>query len=459
MTINKPRQVQPQQEENKVSALFELEKGLRTATSLSSLSFLIVNQTSRLINFDQAVFISISDSGLSPRVRAIAGVASVDRTAPFVHWLEKVAKSENRGAERSLRHPVSPRDMSKTELEEWNSFCPPHILWVPLISPLYGIIGVLWLSRHQPWDDEKEFVLLDHIGLSYGHALQVFNRGWSFSKILSMLIKRPVLFIIAILLCLAMMAPVTMTALGPAAIVPVAPFVVTSPVQGVVKEIVVESNQAIQAGQTIAWLDDTQMRNRVAVAVKALDVAVAQRKRAERAAFVDSQTREALAELEAQVDLRKAELQFTREQLNQARLVSGKDGVAVVSRPEKWIGRPVNLGERILQVADPNNVEVDIMLPVKDVILLEPENRVRLFLDSDPLSPLFARIIRFEYEPQLTELGSLAYRVTAQLTNNQVHPRIGLRGTAKVYGRKVTLFYYIFRRPIMAIQQRWGGFE
>jgi multidrug resistance efflux pump len=447
----------PPQEYNKVSTLFEVEKSIRAATSLSSLGFVIVNQTNRLISFEQAVLISLPDSGASPRIQAISSVASVERTAPFVHWVEKIAKQENKESERLVRHMVSPKNLSQADHADWDSLSPPHVLWLPLISPVHGAIGVLWLSRQTPWNDDKEFVLIDHIGLSYAHALQVFQKNQSLSKIAGKLLKRPVALVIAVILMIAMMLPVTMTALGSAEVVPVAPFVVTSPTQGVVKEIVVESNQAITAGQVVAWLDDREMRNRVAVAAKAIEVAIAQLKRAERAAFVDPQISEALAELEAQVDLRQVELEFAREQLKQAALVAGKDGVAVVTRPEQWMGRPVSLGERILMVADPEHVELDIMLPVKDVILLEPGNRVRFFLDSDPLTPEEARIIRFEYEPHLTESGSLAYTVTAEFTDTKTRPRIGLRGTAKIYGRSVTLFYHIFRRPLMAIRQWWGG--
>ena len=45
----------------------------------------------------------------------------------------------------------------------------------------------------------------------------------------------------------------------------------------------------------------------------------------------------------------------------------------------------------------------------------------------------------------------LGYRITEDAI-----PRIGLRGTAKVYGEKVSLFYYLFRRPITYLRQHLG---
>lgn len=444
------------QEGSKITILFELEQQVRNATSKSSLRFLIVNQTRRLVHFDQAVFFSLSNTKVLPRVEAISTIANVDRATPFVHWTEGVAKNENQGPDRLKRHVILPKNINQSALDNWDELSPPHVLWVPLVSPMLGTIGVLWLARHAPWDDDKEMILVDHVALTYAHALQQFEKSWNLSGLFGKLYKRPVAIFLIVVFCLGMWLPVTMTALGPAEIMPVAPFVVTSPIHGVVKGIIVQANQEVKVGQQVVQLDDTEMRNVVELSIKALEVADAQLKRAERASFVDSNFKEALAELEAQVDLRKTELDFAREQLGRATLVSGKNGVAVVNRPDLWVGKPVTLGERILEIADPAKVELDIMLPVQDAIVLEPGNRVVVFLDSNPLAPVDARIVRFEYDPHLTELSTLAYRVTAELVEPSVHPRIGLRGIAKVYGESVTLFYYIFRRPITALRQ-WGG--
>ncbi|HCP03708.1 MAG TPA: hypothetical protein DIT61_09365, partial [Pseudomonas sp.] len=63
------------------------------------------------------------------------------------------------------------------------------------------------------------------------------------------------------------------------------------------------------------------------------------------------------------------------------------------------------------------------------------------------------------YEPQTTPDQQLAYRLIAQLSESERQaepPRVGLRGTAKVYGEKVSIFFYLFRRPITSVRQ-WLG--
>ena len=47
-------------------------------------------------------------------------------------------------------------------------------------------------------------------------------------------------------------------------------------------------------------------------------------------------------------------------------------------------------------------------------------------------------------------------KVNATLDAQDAAPRIGLRGTARIYGGDTTLFYYLLRRPITAARQ-WLG--
>ena len=440
---------------NNVSRLLELERSIRNAESLQSLLYVTVNQTRQLIPFDQAIFLSLKDNEKRPKVKAISNIASVDRSTPFVHWIERVARLENKQATRLQRHTLSQQNLTASNITDWNEFSPQHIVWVPLIAPQQGLVGILWLARGKAWTD-KEFVLLDHLALSFAHALQVFLLPWNFLNVAKRFSKKPIIVLLICALSLSGMIPVKLSALAPAEVVATDPFVISSSLNGIVKKIVVTPNKTVVPGQPLVLLDDTEVRNKVAVAKEALEVAKAQLEKAERGAFYEEANRNVLAELTAQVDLNKAELSYANELLSASTLTSDKAGVAVISQPDEWPGRPVSVGERILQIADPNQVELLILLPVTDAILLTKGNLVRVFLDSAPLSPEEAEIISSEYEAYQTEQGILSYRVTARFTTPDYHPRIGLRGTAKVFGPEISLFYYLFRRPITVARQ-WLG--
>ena len=83
--------------------------------------------------------------------------------------------------------------------------------------------------------------------------------------------------------------------------------------------------------------------------------------------------------------------------------------------------------------------------------------RVVVYLDSDPLAPIEATLVRASYQASVTGEGQYAFRLFARLAvDGDRLPRIGTRGTAQVYGERVSLFFYLFRRPITAIRQRLG---
>ena len=59
-------------------------------------------------------------------------------------------------------------------------------------------------------------------------------------------------------------------------------------------------------------------------------------------------------------------------------------------------------------VADPNQILVEIMIPVQDSITIKKDANINVFLDSDPLNVLQAKVIKFSYEPELTPSNILA---------------------------------------------------
>jgi hypothetical protein len=61
---------------------------------------------------------------------------------------------------------------------------------------------------------------------------------------------------------------------------------------------------------------------------------------------------------------------------------------------------------------------------------------------------------RAAYEAQPTPGGQLAYRLDARF--DEAPPRIGLRGTAKLFGERAPLALYLLRRPLAGLRQSVG---
>lgn len=143
--------------------------------------------------------------------------------------------------------------------------------------------------------------------------------------------------------------------------------------------------------------------------------------------------------------------------LNKIEIRAEKDGIAIFSDPTDWEGKPVITGEKIMQLADPKSSGVLVWLPVSDAMAIEKNARIRLFLHISPLEPLEAKLKQTSYQAVLSPRGIASYRIIGEFAGSlEKKARIGLKGTAKIYGDTVPLGYYIFRRPIAAFRE-WSG--
>ena len=133
-----------------------------------------------------------------------------------------------------------------------------------------------------------------------------------------------------------------------------------------------------------------------------------------------------------------------------------KEGVAIFADVNDWLGRPVQTGERVMQLAQPEDAGVLVWLAVADAINLEPGAPAQLFLHTDPLQPRSGELIEASYQATPSPDGVASYRLRVKFDAEQDLPRIGLRGVVRISGEWVSLGYYVFRRPMAAVRE-WTG--
>lgn len=328
------------------------------------------------------------------------------------------------------------------------------MLWTPFLDLDGQLIGGILQARMSPWTEADQIVSRRLADASAYTLLMLSGRSASWR------LPRPspramaMAGVAGLALCLV---PVAMSALAPVEVTPKNAFVVTAPVDGVVDRILVEPNAPVKAGQPLVQMADTVLKNRLEIAEREVVVAEAKLKKSAQLAFVDARGRHELGVAHAEMQLRSAERDYARELLQRATIKADRDGVAFFTDPKDLIGRPVAVGERLMDLADPLQLEFKIDLPVADAIVLKNGARVKVFLDSDPLNPVEARLVRADFQARPRENQQLAFRLVAALDGSANRSlRLGIRGTAQVYSDKVPLAFYLFRRPLSAVRQ-WIG--
>ena len=436
-----------------LTVLMQLEADARKAQTDKALQFLIVNETRRLLHYRQAfLFSSVGDPRSRCRVEVASSVAVIDRNVPLIRWMELVLDAMR---EKDPPDALQRFDSSKCPqglAEEWRELSLPYVLWCPLCRPDGTFLGGLWLAREMGWRD-SELTLMKRLCDAYAHAWGMFAGR---RRLASKWRSRRVGWSLVAVASAAMFLPVRLSTLAPVEVVAKDPIVVSAPLDGVIAAIAVPPNRPVSKGELLFAFEDTSFRNDYEVAERALEVALAEFRKAAQSAFQDAKSKAEVALLKARVELSQAERDYARDLLTRVQVRAQGAGLLLYSDEADWIGRPVVVGERVMEIADPKRTELRIDLPVADSIILSEGAEVKSFLDVDPLHALPATVTHASYKAEVLPGDLLAYRVHADLKGSDPTVRIGLQGTAKIYSEPASLFFYLFRRPIGAIRQFIG---
>lgn len=421
------------------------------------LDFLAVNATHALAPYRQAALWSAARG-----VCALSGVVQIEANAPYVQALARICAWAAADATRGPA-PVSALDMPPELAAEWAEWLPAYGLWLPM--PSNDGAGGLLLARDLPWMDGEIGLLAEWADiLRHAFAARSTPQRWTLASWrrrraheqqarLPFYRRRAwqVAGAVALLLCI----PVRLSVLAPGELVPANPAAVRAPLEGVIARFHVKPNQAVKRGDPLFDFDEAQLESRDAVAAQALNTAEAEYRQAAQQALSDAKSKGMLATLQGRIEERRAETGYVRGQVERARVVAPGDGIVLFDDPSEWLGRPVNTGERIMRIAAPNDVEVEAWLPVGDAIDVAPGAPLTLYLASDPLHPVEAKLRYLAYEAQARPDGSYAYRMRAAL-DGAATQRVGLKGTARLGGPWVPMAYWMLRRPLAVTRQALG---
>ena len=433
----------------RLTALLQLERRVRSAR-LDEFGFVCVNETLSLLPYRQALLWQCQPAA---RIVALSGVAEVDRNAPYVVWATRLCRHVE-GLKPTEVQEFRAGDFPEAIRAEWSEWFPEYLVWLPL----GGTLGTLVLGREEPLA-ESDAMLLSWLSDAHGHAWQALLARRGLRSGMGPIGGHRKRFVLAAALLAVLAAgfvPVRQSVLAPAEIVPRDPAVIRAPLEGVVLDVLVKPNETVAAGQPLFTLDPRRLRNQLEVSSRALDAADAELRQARQFAVVDQKARATLPLLQGKLDQQQAEVTYLKEQLARTQVNAPRAGMAVFDDPSDWLGRPVAIGERVMLVADPAKAEIEARLPVADAIGLKLGGPVRLFLNIAPERPRDAKLAYVSYQAQKSADGVLSYRVKAEMLPSEVVPRIGLKGTAKLYGGEVPLAYAIFRRPLSSARQ-WLG--
>ncbi len=437
----------------RLSAMLQLQRRARRAASVEELAFVAVNETHALVPYRQAALFRRTTRG--GRIAAVSGLAAADRDAPFVVWAEGAFGAFLAAKDAPPIRTLTAADIPEKWRDGWAGFLPAHAVLIALTNGERRL-GALLLARDEAFA-APELGTLDLLAEAYAHAWDGLARGGRLRVPRESGRWTRALSVAGVLAVAALgFVPVSESVLAPAEIVAREPAIVRAALDGVIDRIPVKPNQAVAAGELLVALDDRKLQSQLDIARKTTETAEAELRQALQGAVFDARARASVPVLRGRYEQSAAELAYTQSLLERIEIRAAKPGIVVFDDANDWIGRPVAQGERIMLLADPTQTEFEIRLPVADAIDLPPGAEVRVFLNADPQRALPATLEFQAYRAQPGPDGALAYRLKARPGGDMSATRIGLKGTAKLYGKSVPLALYVFRRPLAALRQAVG---
>ncbi len=419
--------------------------GLHGHAGADDLAAVFLRDVRALVPFDQGACI-IAPLTRRTRVAAVSNVTTIDQGSPHSVWLKRMFRVLTKaGAYGALPAEALAGDLDPSR------YAPGRILFLPFDLRAGGR-GAFVFARQTDWSEQEIGILRGMVASAAVH-LGFLGRG---DPAVLKKIARPKTAAILAALMAAAIFPVKLSSVAPAEVVALEPSVVSSSMQGVVKAVHVRPNDPVTKGHLLVTLDDVEQRAKLALARRDLELTEAELRRFEQMGFLDPSQRFRLAELEGQRRIRLAEAERAETELDRMTIRAERDGIAVVGDPTEWQGRPVQIGERIMQIADPDRTGLRIFVPAPDGPVLAPSGTGTVYLDSEPWSGRAVVVRHWTFEPEMTPTGTVAYRVRAEWADPAVAARIGLRGTAHLDGPRVPLVLHLLRRPLILLRQTVG---
>lgn len=440
----------------KLSILLSLQQRAIKAP-LEELPFIIVNETVQLVNYRQAVLWKVNQ-GEKISVMAVSGVAVPEKNSPMIQWLDSSGEFFLNKDKESSALKITKADLPDKLAKPWDEWFPEYGLLLKFFDKDKNCIALLGLFRSDPeWSDAESHVLSFLVD-TYTQSLLVSEYLCGKRKKISLFDdkkKLNIFIIIAFIFCI-LLIPIRESALSPGVVVSSNPFMVRSPLHGVIDDFFIEPNDIVKKDQPLLKLDDTELKSRLAVAAKGYEIARAEYIQASQQAIYDANAKSKITILETRMEQQITEVNYLNDLLERVELKSPVHGVAIFDEPDDWIGRPVRIGETILIVSKPKDILLEISIPAEDAVNLSKGAEVLFFLNTAPMKPVKAEIIFSSYNALPNPRGYMAYRVEAEFKQDSPKLKIGMMGTAKVYGNSRPIIMILFKKPFNLVRQ-WLG--
>lgn len=433
---------------NLLASLNQLNLKAFGSASKEALIFQILNDTVHLVPYDRAFLWDLRMQ--PPHCLGISGQGKVEENLELIARMGSMVKK--------IPHPEKAQVMKVDKIEKAHNHEVGELqesykaLWLPIFVKEKLTMG-LWLERLEGREWNKaEIKILSLLMQGYGLALRG-RLPLIFSKIFPNLPKKLTVFLIsAFLIGLFFFMPIPLRVVAPCEIVAEDPFLVSAPLDGIIEKMVVVPGQEVVIGELLFQYDQRIPLQEYRIAEKQVEIAQSQLNRTMTGGLNDPKQLDDVGVWQLELEKEKLNFDLANFRKSQLDVKAPVAGTAIFDNPDEWRGKKVMTGEKILVISAPSQTKVRLWVPESDHMTISKEKIIKVVLNIEPLVSYSAKLDYVADYSVMSEKGISSFTAEASWVEKPKNPKLGLKGSAILYGENVSLFYWLFRRPIAKLR-------
>ena len=436
----------------KVFSLNQLILEAGHAATKEELIFFILNHSVKYCFYSRA---SLWEIHARPVCRGISGTAAVNSkskvvkdTAAVIGLLKDHFKPQIITAESFAELPP-----------EWDSLQKANggtsAVWSPLVCDGKLIAGIWFEAWEGHVWNEHDLEMLAPLTAGFAMAWRPFlarrSRITTFLKQ-----KKAAALLVLILIAALCLIEVPLRVIAPCEVVPDQPEVITAPLDGVIDTIKVQPGDHVKKGQLLFVYDKRVALEELNISQQQVKIIWSELDRSRALAFTDEESKRHISSLETRLKQEQIKLRIAQHKSEKLEVSAEKDSVVMMGDPNEWTGRPVTIGERVMQLFDPGNSKLRVWLPQSDAVDFDPDRQIKVILNAASSRTQRANLTFISQHAEPSPGGTSAFLAEAHWADGNQPLQMGLKGSAILYGENVPLWYWIFRRPLFALRRTTG---
>jgi len=459
---NDPEKTELKGKINALSSILKIGHEAFEKSGLEGIAAHIVNTSRAIVPYVRSALLSIKDDHI--RIISISGQPEVNENSEYSENLKSLMRPFMRSDkilfldEKALEEYRS-SEGTRNAFNYFKSSSDREIVIVPLPQPgkksetSESFLWVLEIDKDKT-DGIENFLIL--LSLHYREALWYNVRGSRSGHLLSLSgLKRKILskkariaIPVAILLILVFWR-VNQSAVADFELTPFDENVQYAPYDGIIKESVFNNGDKLKNDALVICYDTEELLFQLSEAQKEYDEISAELDRVRQLSFSNNEDLSKVRLLALKKEKKKIGIDRINWYLSKSEVKAAQNGILDIAEKSQLEGKAVRAGEKLFEILSPDDLIAQITLNEKDASVLGADVSLTLYLHTRPEFPIAGKIISISPKPVFCENGQFCYIIKAELNKGTQGTICGMRGVARVKGRKISLGYYLFRNLIL----------